>query len=66
MDQNVQFLNEIDSFSFMIVDPFDKTYNPAKSLKRKSDLEGRYLEYFWKTLHSMIMSARITAFRERV
>ena len=28
--QQVGFVDKIDDWTFMIIDPFDKTYNPAK------------------------------------
>ncbi len=38
----------------MIIDPFDKSYNPAKAVHRGSDLEKKYFQAFGDTLISLI------------
>jgi len=43
----------------MIVDPFDKSYNPAKILKRGSPLEKDYFMAFAKKLTKILCSESI-------
>jgi len=38
---------------FVIVDPFDNGYNPAKVLKKGSDLENRYFIKFRETFNNL-------------
>jgi len=32
-------VEEVDTWTFFLVDPFDKTYNPAKQIRKNSPLE---------------------------
>ena len=34
----------LDKFSMLVIDPFDKTYNPAKIMLKGSDLEQKYIK----------------------
>ena len=38
----------------MIIDPFDKTYNPAKSVKIGTQMEKNYFNSFWKTFGDLM------------
>lgn len=44
------FISELDSYTFYVVDPFDKSYNPAKTLKANNENEKRYFSEMSKTL----------------
>ncbi len=45
----------------MILDPFDKSYNPAKSVKIGSHLESLYFAAFEKELSNLINEWKFSA-----
>ncbi|CDW77137.1 poly rna polymerase gld-2-like protein a [Stylonychia lemnae] len=46
-------LKNLESYSLMILDPFDRTYNPAKSLFKRRDQEIKYLKELKQTLQNL-------------
>lgn len=47
-------IEKISEWTFMIVDPFDKTYNTAKSMKKYSEFEEEFFNAMNDTLDSII------------
>ncbi|CDW84585.1 nucleotidyltransferase family protein [Stylonychia lemnae] len=47
-------LSQIDKYSLMIIDPFDRSYNPAKSLLKGFDQEKKYLLKIRETLQNLV------------
>lgn len=46
-------IDDIDNWTFMIVDPFDRTYNPAKIIKRDSFIERSLFGAMEATLNQL-------------
>ena len=53
--QNLAYLAEkMTDYTFMIVDPFDKTYNPARQVEIGTDTEKFYLKAFRKQFEDLV------------
>ena len=50
---NNTLLKEFEEYTFMIEDPFDRTYNPARQVKRYSELEEQYYYEMEEMIHSL-------------
>lgn len=48
-----KYISTIKSISFVIEDPFDKTYTPGRAVKRESHLEDSYFLEFERSLESL-------------
>ena len=52
-------MQEVNTYTFMIVDPFDRTYNPARNIKRDTDIETNFYEEMEYALNCLIEEGRI-------
>eukprot|EP00347_Sterkiella_histriomuscorum_P017131 403350549 len=55
-------LNDIKNFTFMIVDPFDKSYNPAKASRIGCDLEKNFFKKLNETFDDLMNDQKFDQF----
>lgn len=48
-----KYVEQLDTYAFTIIEPFDKTYTPGRSVKIGTFLADSYFSSFEKTLNQM-------------
>ncbi len=46
-------VEDVMNWAFTVVDPFDRTYNPARSVKRDTPLENQYFNSMTATMRQL-------------